>query len=490
MREDVRRAFVMVWDGMRPDLISPELTPNLWALAEAGVRFADSHAVFPTVTRINSATLSTGCLPTSHGIVGNSLYATAVDPSGPFNTGDHRALEALLRLRGGRLLPYDTLADRVAQAGGRTVVVSTGSPGSALLCHPRVRDWPGDRLLHPATPVPDDALGPVVERLGPIPGQTVPNTEQNRYFARAAAEYVLPALDPRLLVFWHTDPDKTQHARGFGSPEGLASIRDADANLGAILSALDAHGLRHETTVVVVSDHGYATIDPIVEPNAPFVGTELLGDVEADRVVLAANGGALFAYVPSGDAALIGHVTEALLAWEHGGPVFVRRDRGSEPPAGALPLDLVGLAGELAPDVLCALAWDDAPNEYGLAGHSVGLDPKNLASHGGISPWEVRNTFVLAGAGIKRGLVDRLPAGNADLAPTLLHLLGLDATPGQDGRVLHEAVAGGPDSARLEIARQAVIAERGAYRQGIRVSAVVGHRYLDYGWRGDEPPPR
>src|ERR671917_408146 len=125
----MRRAFVMVWDGMRPDLISPELTPSLWALAEGGVRFAESHAVFPTVTRINSATLATGCLPSGHGIVGNSLYAAAVDPNGPFNTGDHRALEALIRLRGGRLLPRDTLADRVAEAGGRTVVVSTGSPG-------------------------------------------------------------------------------------------------------------------------------------------------------------------------------------------------------------------------------------------------------------------------------------------------------------------------------------------------------------------------
>ena len=57
------RAFVMVWDGMRPDLISPELTPNLWRLTQSGVRCLDSHAVFPTVTRINSASLSTGCSP-------------------------------------------------------------------------------------------------------------------------------------------------------------------------------------------------------------------------------------------------------------------------------------------------------------------------------------------------------------------------------------------------------------------------------------------
>jgi len=483
-----RRAFVMVWDGMRPDLVSPELTPTLWALAARGVRFSDSHAVFPTVTRINSATLATGCLPSGHGIVGNSLYSPAIDPSGPFNTGDHRALEALRRIRGGRLLPCDTLADRVARAGGRTVVVSTGSPGSALLCHPRVRDWPNDRLLHRAMAVPDDGFAPIVERFGPIPEQTIPNTEQNAYFARATAEYVLPELDPRLLIFWHTDPDKTQHARGFGHPDSLASIRDADANLGTILATIDACGLAAETAVAVVSDHGYATIDPLTEPRAAFAGTDLL-DALADRhVVLAGNGGALFAYAPSGDAPggdqLIRRVARAFQAWEHGGPVFVGTERGANLPPGTLPLDAVGISGDLAPDVVCALDWDDRANAYGYAGRSAGLDPKIVASHGGISSWEVRNTFVLAGAGVKQGLVDAVPAGNVDLAPTLLHLLGLDPTPGQHGRVVAEALAGGPDPATLHVEREILTAEHGAYRQGIRRSSVAGHRYLDYGWRG------
>ena len=50
-----RHVVVVVWDGMRPDLISPALTPILARLADDGVRFRDSHAVFPTVTRINSA---------------------------------------------------------------------------------------------------------------------------------------------------------------------------------------------------------------------------------------------------------------------------------------------------------------------------------------------------------------------------------------------------------------------------------------------------
>jgi arylsulfatase A-like enzyme len=487
MTAAARRAFLMVWDGMRPDLISPELTPNLWALAEGGVRFDDAHAAFPTVTRINSATLATGCLPASHGIVGNSLFSAAVDPRRPFNTGDHRALARLAELRGGRLLPRATLADRVGGSGGRTVVASTGSPGSALLCHPHIAERPGDVRLHPAAPAPADALGPVAERLGPIPGQTVPNTEQNRYVARAVREYVLPELDPRLLVFWHTDPDKTQHARGFGSPEGMASIRDADAHLGLILAALRERGLADETVVAVASDHGYVSIDPIVAPAAAFAGDAALrAAVETGRVVLAPNGGTLFAYVPDGDAGLVGAVARAFQAWEHGGPVFVADEHAERLP-GAQPRSLVGLIGDLAPDVACALAWDDARNAHGRRGHAAGLDPKNLASHGGISPWEVRNTLVLAGAGVKRGLASGAPAGNVDVAPTLGHLLGLEPDPRADGRVLREALDGGPDPSALGVRREQVVAEAGGYRQGVRVSTVDGRRYLDYGWRGPDP---
>src|SRR5439155_7370645 len=166
------RAFIMVWDGMRPDLVSPELTPNLAALAGRGVRLLDSHAVFPTVTRVNSASLSTGVLPAAHGIVGNSLYAPLVDARAAISVGDHRSLYALIESRGGRLLPPDSLADRVARVGGRTVVVSSGTPGSAFLCHPRVRECPGDRIFNPAIMLPQEAAHELTARLGPIPQPT------------------------------------------------------------------------------------------------------------------------------------------------------------------------------------------------------------------------------------------------------------------------------------------------------------------------------
>jgi arylsulfatase A-like enzyme len=475
------RACIMVWDGMRPDLVSPELTPNLARLAAGGVRCLDSHAVFPTVTRVNSASLSTGTLPAAHGIVGNTLYAPLVDPREPISIGDHRSLYKLIESRGGRLLPPDTLADRVHRAGGRTVVVSSGTPGSAFLCHPRVRECDGDRLFNPAIMLPDGAEQELTSRFGPIPAAAIPNSAQNEYFSRAIVEYVLPELDPRLLIYWHNDPDKTQHNRGFGSPEALAAIRAADANLGRLLAALEASGRLERTAVAVVSDHGYASTDPSVEAVSPFLAAGLGDELEAGRLILSRNGFVLFVNVPDGDPRLIQRVAEACRVWEYGGAVFSGA-RGQTPVPGTLPLALVGLDSDLAPDVLCALDWDDTANSYGHGGRSAGLDSQYSASHGGISPWEIRNTFVLAGPGLKAGLDDPLPVGNLDLAPTMLHLLGLGRPPGQHGRVLHEALIGGPDPSELEVRREQVTAERGAYRQGVRFSLLDGTRYLDYGW--------
>ena len=128
-----RRALVMVWDGLRPDMITEQIAPNLTRLAEGGVRFADSHAVFPTVTRANSASIATGALPAGHGIPGNTFYAPFLEPAKALATSDAAHLRALGAARGGRLLYRETLADRVAAAGRRTAVVSTGSTGSALL---------------------------------------------------------------------------------------------------------------------------------------------------------------------------------------------------------------------------------------------------------------------------------------------------------------------------------------------------------------------
>src|SRR5579859_2392740 len=132
------RACIMVWDGLRPDLVSQADTPNLWRLAQDGVWFERSHAVYPTLTRANSPAISTGCRPGRAGVPGNTLCLRSSNGSPVvYSTGDAVNLQRLADADGLPILLVDTLADRVHRAGGRTVVVGSGSPGAAFLQHPR-----------------------------------------------------------------------------------------------------------------------------------------------------------------------------------------------------------------------------------------------------------------------------------------------------------------------------------------------------------------
>src|SRR5689334_20644934 len=128
-----RLVIVFVVDGLRPDAITAEDTPTLARLRDEGVRFTDSHAVFPTVTRVNAATLATGVQPGTHGIVGNQLFVPAVELRRAFDTGDHRNLRRLGDACGGRLLLTGTLAERLHARGLTLAGVSSGSTGSAFL---------------------------------------------------------------------------------------------------------------------------------------------------------------------------------------------------------------------------------------------------------------------------------------------------------------------------------------------------------------------
>src|SRR5437016_12636289 len=123
------RRFVIVFvaDGLRPDAITHELTPTLFRLRSEGVDFTNSHSVFPTVTRVNAAALGTGMHPGSSGILGNQMYAAAVDSRRALDTGNHRRLLEPDQATGGRPVLTDTLA---ARPPARAMRLASGSSGS------------------------------------------------------------------------------------------------------------------------------------------------------------------------------------------------------------------------------------------------------------------------------------------------------------------------------------------------------------------------
>src|SRR5678815_2026830 len=65
---------VVVWDGMRPDFITPQYTPTLYELAQKGSFFLRHHSAYITSTEVNGTALATGMHPEHSGVMANVQY--------------------------------------------------------------------------------------------------------------------------------------------------------------------------------------------------------------------------------------------------------------------------------------------------------------------------------------------------------------------------------------------------------------------------------
>ena len=436
------------------------------ALGARGVVFTDHHSVYPTVTRVNAASISTGAYPETHGLLGNSVFFPEVDDTRFLSTGERANLLRIETAEGGRLLTAPTLGERLQGAGLRLLVASAGSTGSSYLLNHRVA---GGGIIHYDYAIPAELGEAVRERLGPPPPAAMPNRARNRYIVDALLEVGLERVDPMVAILWLSDPDTTAHANGIGHPTSMAALRAVDAELARIQTGLRSAGLLDSFNIWVTSDHGFSTHTGSVELDAllaPFAGELADG---SPRVV--AGGGAI--YVRDGSAAAVADIIAALQGAERVGAIFTRD--GQVP--GTLAFDDARWDHERAADILYSPAWTAAVNSYGYRGTSASY---GTAGHGSASPYDIHNTLIAAGPDLKNEVEVSLPTSNVDLAPTFLYLLGLIAAPTMSGRVLTTAILDGPElSADRRPADFTVTTPDGRYRASAQISIAFGRRYLD-----------
>ena len=492
-----RFIIVFVVDGLRPDAITSADTPTLHRLRAEGVDFANSHAVFPTVTRVNAATLATGAQPGTHGIVGNQLYVPAVDAKKAFDTGNYRHLLAVDEAAGG-LVRVRTLAERLAARGLRYAGVSSGSTGSAFLLNPKAPGGVGalvNGYLDPGKLVgyPASASAAILSKLGPAPAKAGGDRYDSvvSWTQRALREYVLPELRPDVVVNWLTEPDHSQHTVGVGSPAAREALQHDDREIALTLATLDELGLMPFTDIFVVSDHGFTSNVAGVDVARELVAGGVKAALDSSDVILASSGQAVALHVKDHDAGRIAEIARLAQAHDWGGVLFSAA-RGAGDPRGAIDgtfsLDFVHLAhAERAPDLLLTFPWSSDANAFDVPGSDIACTSGGAklytSDHGSMSPWNVRNTCLAWGADFKRGATARAPSGNVDLAPTILHLLGIDDRAGMDGRVLTEALVDGPDPDKVVVQTRTALVETGDYRAALQVSEVDGRRYVDKSWR-------
>src|SRR4051812_40796621 len=99
----MKRVVIIILDGLRRDLVSPTTTPHLADFTAQAEWFEDYRTVFPSCTRVVSASVATGCTPARHGLQGNSV---ALIESGRLvlrDAGDPQFLQHKRRVTGSSL---------------------------------------------------------------------------------------------------------------------------------------------------------------------------------------------------------------------------------------------------------------------------------------------------------------------------------------------------------------------------------------------------
>lgn len=473
-----RRVLLVVFDALRPDMVSPELMPTLSDFASRGVRFTRSRSVFPTETRVNQSAIVTGCRPGRHGIVGNKFIEPVASPHELFNTGDEDILRRGDANLKGELLGARALGERLHDHGRSLATLSAGTPGGGRILHHRAEQVGGFRFaMHrPDKAVPDGVYEQIKKAVGDIPAHTIPSLDWLTWAVDAWLSYVEPKHQPDVGVLWLCEPDNSFHYTGIGSEHSLDAIRHADAQFARLLEGLDP-----EIDVITASDHGQISVtgDAVdIEQELKGAGFSV-GPVpgpDADVAVALDSAGGIF--VRDHDADLTGAVAAWLIKQPWCGAISVS--------ASCDPQNLnfrhadLGIDGARAPDIGVVLRASDGTGPHGWPGTTVhdAAYPDGGGIHGGLHPIELHNWLACAGPSFKEGAVSKTPCGVIDVLPTMLRLLGLAEPDDIDGRVLEEAMKNGP-AVTPDVTTESIVCTAGGR---LEVSHVNGTRYLEGLW--------
>jgi arylsulfatase A-like enzyme len=484
-----RSVVVVVWDGMRPDFISADTTPNLWKFAAEGVFFAHHHPVYCSSTEVNGIALATGAQPSHSFVIANVDYRPAINPQ---NVIAIEAAETIRRgdeVSGGHYVGRPTVAEILHEHGWRTVIA--GSKPVAML-HDRSRrpnSPDASPVLYEGSVLPPFLEAGLANKFGDFPpiAEDQDKMARDAWTTRALTQSLWSQSVPPFSLLWLSEPDFSQHATAPGSAQSLAAVKSDDNNFGLVLAELERRGLRQSTDVIVVSDHGFSTIgwkvDVAVELSTAGFHAEraALGGLKTGDVLVVSEGGSSLIYVGGHEPETIRRVAAFLQIQDWCGVVLSRKALD-----GTFPLAEANIASPQAPDLVVSLRWSRDKSLLGISGLQTSDSPgKKLGNHASLSPFDMHNTLVAAGPDFRKGVTDTLPTGNTDVAPTVLWLLGLKEEAGRmDGRILGEALAGdAPPLRSYEIKRLSASRRTagGEWNQYLQVSEVNGVRYLDEG---------
>jgi predicted AlkP superfamily pyrophosphatase or phosphodiesterase len=220
---DPATVVVLSFDGFAADYLAHEHLPNFAKLIARGVRADGLVPPFPSKTFPSHYSMATGLYPGHHGIVASSFY----DPA------RHE------------WFTKESAADG-SWFGGEPIWVTAGHHGIRTATY----YWPGSEA---------EIAGarPTYYRVFDV------KTPDSTKVDQIAAWLRLPREQrPGLIMAYFPEVDIAGHDYGPASPEVHDALITADRSLGRMLDSLDVRAHDLPTELLVVSDHGMASVTP------------------------------------------------------------------------------------------------------------------------------------------------------------------------------------------------------------------------------------
>ena len=288
---------IFVADGLRPTTVNATDTPTLYEIQQQGVKFVNTHSLFPTFTTANASAIATGHYLGDTGDFSNVIKVKAPVKSAkntlvPFlennavlkevnqqfgaNYLNETSLLAIAKASGfstaavGKVGPV-LIQDVTQQQGEPTIIFddSTGTPTGIALSS-EIKPLLTQNSLPLTTPSRGENGKSGNSK---TPGTKVANTLQQQYFTDVITKVILPLFQQRqkpfVLVYWSRDPDGTQHNEGDSLNQLVPGIngstvqaarQNVDKNLAQIRGTIKELGLESTTNIFITSDHGFSTI--------------------------------------------------------------------------------------------------------------------------------------------------------------------------------------------------------------------------------------
>lgn len=221
---DLKPTVILIsLDGFRYDYPDKFGTPNILKLAREGVRAKWMIPSFPTKTFPNHYTIATGLYPEHHGIVENNVY----DFGEVFTIGNREKVQDGKWWYGE---PIWVTAQKQGQIAASYFFVGSEAPIDGVL--PKFR-----RTYN---------------------GKVPPEMRVDK----ALEWFDLPVnRRPTMITLYFSDTDDAGHEFSPDAEETKYAALNADRYIGRLMDGLRARGIDEKVNVIIVSDHGMASVD-------------------------------------------------------------------------------------------------------------------------------------------------------------------------------------------------------------------------------------